>query len=286
MYIEDPSQAKIEALHRLFEEYAEIAVEQYFKLFFSMDEVLQETGVYIPGGSVNLLLWSLIPYAGKQLSFKELNKVSHQDVTVSRKDGGQYAAFAKIDRQIEVSFDQKLYHFCGDMYRDSSDFALKAWQLDTWWCGREGGWRDNLSSDYISLMHVINEDLIQNHANIDAYRRLFDKQYLLRTKSGFEANIVYCKDKQTGERLHAAIPQPSERLKESAAKLDEAVYQLNLDGQPEHAHKYVRYWSQNSMASGTMRSYILKYLVDAGMLKVPDPKRLKGISTIMFMNSR
>lgn len=195
MYIEDPSQAKSEALHRLFEEYADIAVEHYFKTFFSMAEVFQETGVYIPGGDVNLLLWSLIPYAGKQLSFKELDRVSHKEVSVSRKDGGHYAAYATIDREFDVSFDRTLYYFCGDMNRDSDELALKAWQIDTWWCGRQGGWRDNLSSDFISLMHVINGDLPQNHANIDAYRRLFDKHYMLRTESGFEVNIVYCKDK-------------------------------------------------------------------------------------------
>ncbi|MGZ9585877.1 RNA polymerase sigma factor [Paenibacillus marinisediminis] len=43
MYIEDPSQTKSEALHRLFEEYAEVAVEHYFKTLFSMAEVFQET---------------------------------------------------------------------------------------------------------------------------------------------------------------------------------------------------------------------------------------------------
>ncbi|MNC27011.1 hypothetical protein D3C75_751660 [compost metagenome] len=284
MYIEDPSQTKSEALHRLFEEYAEIVIEHYFKTLFSMAEVFQKTGVYIPGGDVNVLLWSLIPYAGKQLSFKELNRMSHTEVSVSRKDGGHYAALATIDRKFDVSFDRTLYFFSGDMNRGSDELALKAWQVDTSWCGRQGGWRDNLSSDFINLMHVINGDFPQNNANIDAYRRLFDKQYLLRTESGLEVNIVYCKDKQTGERLQAAIPQPSERVKEAAVKLDQDVYQLNLDGQPEHAHKYVSYWSQNSMASGIMRAYVLKYLVDIGMLKVPDPHLQKGISTIMFIN--
>ncbi|WP_042169632.1 RNA polymerase sigma factor [Paenibacillus gorillae] len=284
MYIEDPSQAKSEALHRLFEEYAEIAVEHYFKPFFSMAEVFQETGVYVPEGDINLLLWSLIPYAGKQLRFKELDRVADQEVTVSRKDGGQYAAYATIDREYDVSFDRKLYYFCGDMNRNSDELSLKAWQTDTWWSGRQGGWRDNLGSDFISLMHVINGDLPQNHTNIDAYRRLFDKQYLLRTESDLEVNIVYCKDKQTGERLHASLPQPSERIREAASKLDQAVYQLQVAGQPEHAHKYVGYWSQNSMAMGTMRTYVLKHLVDAGMLKIPDAHRQKGISTIMFIN--
>ena len=240
MYIEDPSPTKSEALHRLFEEYAEIAVEHYFKPFFSMAEKLIETGVYIPGGDVNLLLWSLIPYAGRQLSFQELERVNRQELSVSRKDGGQYIAYATVDRDFDVGFDRRLYYICGDMNRDSVEFSLKAWQIDTWWCGRQGGWRDNLSSDFISLMHVINGNLPQNHTNIDAYRRLLDKQYLLRTESDLEVNIVYCKDKQTGERLHASLPQPSERIKEAASKLDQAVYRLHLDGQPEHAQKYVR----------------------------------------------
>lgn len=284
MYIDDPSQAKSEALHHLFTEYAEMAVEHYFKAFFSMAEVFQDTGVYIPDGDVNVLLWSLIPYAGKQLSFKELNKVSHEEVSVSRKDGGDYVAYATIDRKFDVSFDRNLYSFCGDMNRESDELAMKAWQFDMWWCGRQGGWRDNLNSDFINLVHVIHGDLPQNHANIDIYRRLFDKNYLLRTDSGLEVNMVYCKDKQTGERLQAAIPQPSERIKEAARKLDQEVYRLYLDGQPEHAHKYVRCCSQNSMASGTMRVYVLKHLVDIGMLKVPDPNRQKGISTILFLN--
>ncbi|WP_438433734.1 sigma factor-like helix-turn-helix DNA-binding protein [Gorillibacterium sp. sgz500922] len=284
MYIEEPSQPKSEALHRLFEEYAEIAVEHYFKSLFSMEDVFQETGVSIPGHDFNVLLWSLIPFAGQQLSFKELNRVSHSEVSVSRKDGGHYAAFATIDRRFDVSFDGSLYSFCGDMNRDSDEPALKAWQVDTWWCGRKGGWRDNMSSDFIHLMHVIQGDLPQTHANVDVYRRLFDKQYLLRTESGLEVNIVYCKDKQTGERLQAAIPEPSESIREAAAKLDQAVYRLNLEGQPDHAHKYIHYWSQNSMASGPMRAYVLKHLVDIGLLQVPDPQRQKGISTILFMN--
>ena len=284
MYIEIPSQGKSEALHRVYEQYAEIAVEHYYKTFFSMAEAFKETGVYIPDGDFNLLLWSLIPYAGKQLSLNELDKVSHEEVSVSRKDGGHYAAYATIDRAFAVSYDRKWYYFCGFMNRNSDEHALKAWQVDTWWSSRQGGWRDNLGSDFISLMHVINGDLPQDHTNIDAYRRLFDKQYVLQTESAPEINIVYCKDKQMEERLHALLLQPSARMKEAAAELDQAVYQVQLDGQPAHAHKYVRYWSQNSMSSGKMSTYVLKHLVDIGMLKVPEPHRQKGISTMMFMN--
>ncbi|WP_366292123.1 sigma-70 family RNA polymerase sigma factor [Paenibacillus sp. AN1007] len=284
MYIEEPSQTKSESLHRLYQEYAAIAVEHYFLKFFAMTDVFKETGVYIPNGDMNLLMWSLVPYAGQQLGFKELEKIGHDEVAVHRKDGGYYAAYAVIAREFNVSYDRGLYYVCGDMNRISEEFSLNAWQIDTWWCGRQGGWRDNLSSDFIGLMHVIKGDLPQNHTNIDAYRRLFEKQYILRTESDSEINVVYCKDKQTGERLQAAIPQPSEQMKDAAVQLDQEVYRLHLEGQPRHAHKYVRYWSQNSLASRTMRTYILHHLIDIGMLHIPDPHRQKGISTIMFMN--
>ena len=284
MYIEDPSREKSEALHRLFEKYAKIAVEDYFEQFFSMEDIFRGTGVSIPGDDFNLLLWSLIPYAGRKLSFKELRKLDHQEVAVKRKDGGHYVAFASIDRLFDVSFERKLYSFCGDMNRESTEHQLAAWQFDTWWCGRQGYWRDNLTSDYVQLLHVIHGVLPQNEACLDIYRRLFEKQYLLQTEAGLEVNIVYCKDRQTGQRLQAAIPQPSERILEAAKQLDQAVCQLNLEGQPEHARKYVQYFSQNSMASGTLRTYVLKHLVDIGMLKAPEPHRQKGISTILFIN--
>lgn len=284
MYIEDPTPAKTEALHRLFEKYAEIAVEHYYQHFFSLAESFLATGVYVPGGDANLLMWSLIPYAGKLWSFKALDKVNHEEVAVRRKDGGHYAAYATIDRAIEFVYDRELYYICGDMNREAAELGLKAWQFDSYWCGRQGGWRDNLNSDYISLMHVIQGRLPQNLENLDIYRRLLEKDYLRRTESGFEVNIVYCKDKQTGERLHEAIPQPSERMQEIASQLDQEFYRLELEGQPKQAHKYIRYWSQNCMASGTMRAYVLKLLLDVGMLKIPDDHRKKGITTIMFLN--
>lgn len=190
---------KSEVLHRLFQEYAAIAVEHYFLKFFAMTDVFKETGVYIPNRDMNLLLWSLISYAGQQLRFRALERGGYDEAAVRRIDGGYYAAYAVFAREFNVSYDRDLYYVCGDMNRISDEFSLKAWQVDTWWCGRQGGWRDNLSSDFIRLMRVIKGDLPQNLVNIDAYQRLMEEQYVLRTESDPEINIVYCKDKLTGE---------------------------------------------------------------------------------------
>ena len=284
MYIEDPSAAKSEALHRLYSTYAEFLVEHYFGQFFTMADAFMETGVSVPGGDPNLLMWSLIPYACKLLTFKELNKVTAEETFVKRKDGGNYIAIAEIARDFDVSFDARLYLVCGDMERWSGDQSIYAWQINSHWCGRELDWRDYPVADYVSLAHFIRGNLPQNEANLDVYRRLLDKQYLLQTDSGFEVNIVYCGDRQTGERLQAAIPKPSEAIREAAGRLDEEVYRVNLEGQPEHAKPYVQFFSQNSMANASMRPYVLKRLVDVGLLKAPEPHRQKGISTILFIN--
>jgi hypothetical protein len=284
MYIVEPSQAKSEALHSLYEEYADFAVKNYFMPFFSMEQEFKSTGVYCPGDDDNLLLWSIIPYAGRQLHFWELNLVKHDDITISRKDGGNYAALATVHKEIDVSFDRFYYNGCGDMNRSNDHLSMFAWQLDTYWCGRQDGWRNNLDTDYAGLVHYISGNLPQNGANIDTYRRLIDKEYLVRADGGFQVNIVYCKDRQTGERLSQIIPSPNHSIREAAAKLDHAVYRINLAGQPEQAHKYVRYWSQNVFSSVEMRAYVLKNMVDNGLLKTPEPQRQKGISTILFIN--
>jgi RNA polymerase sigma factor (sigma-70 family) len=284
MYIEDPSAAKSEALHRLFGEYAGFLVERYFRQFFTMAEAFLETGIYVPGGDANLLMWSLAPYAGKLLTFPELDRVTVEETFVKRKDGGHYIATARIARDFEVGFDPGLYMVCGDMERTSDEHGIYAWQIDTHWCGREGNWRDCLLSDFVSLGHFINGNLPQNEANLDVYRRLLDKQYLIRTDAGYEVNIVYCRDRRTGERLRAAIPQPSDDIRKAAKKLDEEVYRIHLEGQPEHVRPYVQFFSQNMMGNSFLRPYVLKALLDAGLLKAPEPHRQKGISTILFIN--
>jgi RNA polymerase sigma factor (sigma-70 family) len=284
MFIEDPSAAKSEALHKLFAEYAEFLVERYFRRFFTMADAFLETGVYVPGGDANLLMWSIVPYAGKLLTFKELDKVTAEETYVKRKDGGHYIATARIARDFEVSFDPRYYGVCGDMHRRSDEHAINAWQLDTHWCGREGNWRDCLLSDFVSLAHFIRGNLPQNEANLDVYRRLIDKQYLLQTDAGYEVNVVYCRDRQTGERLRSAIPKPSDEIREAGKKLDGEVYRINLEGQPEHVKPYVQFFSQNMMGNSIIRPYVLKALVDAGLLKEPEPHRRKGISTILFID--
>lgn len=279
MLIYEPSEEKWESLYEIYKKYADILVEEYFLQFFNMEEQFKSLNIYYPKDDFNLLLWSVIPYAMKKLQFPELEKVKYDEVTVIRKDGGNYIANVIIQKEINKSDDFR-YEDCVDMFRSSEELEVYGWQLNTAWCNREIGWRDNLATDYISLYHFINGKLEENNVNLDVYRRLIDKGYLIKIENGYDVNVVYCKNKEITYKFKEIFPVPSEKLKNIGKKLDKDVYEIEKRGQPFHIHKIIAYRSQNRLAA--LQTYVLKNLVDRGLLKEPNPEEAKGISTILF----
>lgn len=275
----DSSDSKWEAVHSLYKKYADILVEEYFLQFFDMKEELDKVKIYYPNNDFNLLLWSVIPYAMTKLRFSELEKISYDEVTTLRKDGGNYIAVASIDKEIEKS-DNFDYKFCGDMYRGSEELALYGWQVNTTWSNREFDWRDNLTNDYIWLYHFVNGDVVENNVNIDIFRRLIDKGYLVKEDNGYKVNVIYCENKKITDKFNEIIPSPSEKIIKIGSELDKASYEIEKFGQPLHIHKIIRYKCQNRLTS--LKTYVLKNLVDRGLLKEPNAEEAKGISTILF----
>lgn len=283
MMIMDQSEEKWEEIHNLSKKYADILVEEYFMEFFKLEDQFKKLGVYIPNNDFNLLLWSIIPYSMRKLCFKELVKVTRDEVATIRKDGGNYIATATLEKSIKKSEDFN-YNFCGDMTRGDDELAIWSWQLDTIWSDREMNWRDNLNSDYVGLYHFIKGDLKENSVNIDIYRRLIDKGYLIKNNNEYMVNIIYSENKEIEDRLNALLPEPSEKLVKLGEKFDKAIYEIERIGQPFHIHKIVKYFSQNRFLA--IRTYIMKNLFDRGLLKEVNPEAAKGISTILFIEGR
>lgn len=280
MLIIENTESKWEAMHSLYKEYAEQLVEAYFLQFFSMEQQFKDLQIYYPDNDFNLLLWSVIPYAMSRLSFPELAKISFDEVSTLRKDGGNYIAVGIIQKEMEKS-DPFNYSFCGDMYRADENQYMLGWQLNTVWSNREMDWRDNMTSDFVGVYHFINGDLAENHVNIDVYRRLIDKGYLIRTENGYQVNLVYCANKELTDKLRGILPSPSEELVKLGERFDRAVYEIERVGQPIHMLKTIRYRCQNRLAA--LKTYVLKNLVERGLLKETTAEAGKGISTILFV---
>lgn len=278
--ISEVSEGKWEELHSLYKKYADIVVEEYFLQFFNRLDMFKSLNFYYPSNDLNLLLWSVIPYAMNKLRFSQLEKITYDEVTTIRKDGGNYIAAASIHKEIKKS-DEFNYGFCGDMYRGTEEIPILGWQLNTGWSNREIGWRDNLTSDYIGLYHFINGELIENSVNIDVYRRLIDKGYLIKTKNGYKVNIIYCKDENLINKFDEILPSPSEKLIKLGRELDKSIYEIEKINQPIHMYKTIRYRCQNRLVG--LKTYVLKNLIDRGLLREPNSEEAKGISTILFI---
>lgn len=278
--ISEESEEKWEALHEIYKKYAAIVVEEYFLQFFNMEDQFKSLNIYYPNNDFNLLLWSVIPYAMKKLEFSQLKKITYEEVTTLRKDGGNYIAFASIHKEIKKS-DEFNYNSCGDMYRTNDELPILGWQFNTGWINRVFDWRDNIMSDYVGLYHFINGKLIENNVNIDVYRRLIDKGYLIKTKNGYKVNVVYYKNKKAIDSFTEILPSPSEKLIKLGQELDRIVYEIRKMGQPIHMHKIIRAICQNSLTG--LKTYVLKNLIDRDLLQEPTSEEAKGISTILFI---
>jgi len=280
MLIQEDSDEKWEEVYKLSKKYADIIVEEYLLQFFHMEKQFKELDIYYPNNDFNLFLWSVIPYAMENLYFKDLIQISYDEVTTLRKDGGNYIAFAQIQKEIKKC-DKFNYGYCGDMYRENEELKILSWQLNTTWSSRDIDWRDNLTSDYVGLYHFINGDLIENAVNIDMYRRLIDKGYLIKTKDGYKINIVYCNNKESIDRLEKMLSIPSENLKRIGEEFGRKIYEIDKVGQPIHMYKTLKYYCQNRLTS--LKPYVLKNLIHRGLLKEPGEGESKGISTILFI---
>lgn len=280
MLIIEETEEKWEELHSLYKKHADVLVDEYFLQFFNMEEQFKGINIYYPNNDFNLFLWSVIPYAMNKLKFPQLENITFKEITTLRKDGGNYIAYAWVHKEIKKS-DNFNYLYCGDMYRGNPELSISGWQVNTTWSNRVSSWRDNLTSDFIGLYYYINGELIENDVNIDVYRRLMDKGYLIKTENGYKVNVVYCRDKKITDKFSKVLPQPPEKLVKLEKEFERAVYKVEKAGQPIRMYKIIEFNCQNRLMA--LKTYVLKNLVDRGLLKEPTLEEAKGISTILFI---
>jgi hypothetical protein len=271
--------------HELNIKYAKIIGDDYCRAFFQMKEEFDSTGVYYPDIDFNFLLWSLIPHAIQSaLYFKENEKIPYDEIMVPRKDGGNYAAWAKITRIDKLPFDEKYYRYCGDMGRGSNKYNVFGWQFNTYWSDRLG-WRQFTNREVELCYEFRNGLLPQEERNIDDYKYLIDKGYLIKENDQYKLNVVWCDNGEVHNNLLKVFPQASEELRSLLKDLDRESYELMRKNKPDHVDKICRVWTQNSATASLLRAHILKYLVDCNLLKEPKGHQRKAVTTIMGVRS-
>lgn len=279
IYITYPTKETDEARHKVLCRYAEIICEKYIPELIERVRDYDRSLIYVPDGDCNLLFWSLVPYAiGKKLRFNK----NAEKYSVKRPDGGDYIAFATVSTRYKNDFNEEKYYVCGDMTRGSEKYPVSSWQLDTYYDRRSDGWRNNLYTDYEYVYEFITGALKKERSQIEKYRRLCDKGYIVDTDGQDEVNLIVVKKDEGEAHLKALLPAPSDEICALAEKLDSEIYEICRVLYPAHMQQMCRAMNTDCMAGNGMRMRVIEKMLENGQLALPSKKRANGITTLMF----
>lgn len=269
---------------------ANIICDEYVPLLADTFSDYQKLEVYVPDNDFNYLLWSLVMLAlgGGQWynAFSDPSLLGGTHYRVKRKDGGDYIAQALVyDEEKELSANPH-YKTCGDMTRESLQYAVASWQNSTDFDLREFGWRDNLTSDFEYLYLYMTGKMDKSEATLENFRRLYERGLLYKDGNCDAVNVVVAKvctdefNKINGHsnkfiKLLPAYPDNMIRYIKSKLHL---MYESEKMYYPKHMHKLVEYYASMNFN----RIMVLDELVERGILKPLTEKQRKGVMTIVF----
>lgn len=284
IYISEPTKESLEEKHKIYMKYAKIVRDKYAPLVFDAMADYKSKKIYTPEDDFNFLMWLAVVYAcAHKLHFSSGNSIDLSKYHVKRKDGGEYIATASIDGDFkwsELNFNSALYDVCGDMNRCGGDPYLYAWQINTYYDDRKGGWRDNLFEDYCYLYEYITGKITKDPAHIDKFKRLFDKGYLIPKGDSEYVNMVICSD--TVENFIADLPSMPEEFKELSEELDELIFKITKNTYPPHMQDLCRAWSTGRLSGNEIRMRVIELLLADGVLHSLTENQKCSVNTIMF----
>lgn len=266
----------------LNEEYAKILCEEYIPSVFEAVKKLDMSRIYIPDNDLNFLMWSVIILAIGKTSmdieiWKELSKYS-----VKRKDGGDYLASAEVEPDFDLSRN-KQYSTCGDMTRTNERYSTGAWQFDTYYDSRTGGWRDNLESDFDSLYEHISGRIHKDDVSLEKYQRLYEKGYLI--KDGDKDKVAMIVTTYSGDELMNLIPDFDEKLTKKLEKYCKEYYELTKDCVADHMLPLHKIYCRSKWTNGRMRMTVIEHLLKSGVLTLPTEEQKATLTTVLFCDS-
>ena len=274
----EPNETSYMIYRKIQPKYARLFAEKYYAPFLESVKEIPEF-VHVPDNDINLLKWSMVSFLANRLVPKDWdwNKFS-----VKRPDGGDYKAFATVDIKPDWDISDAepyIYGYCGDMWRDNISDAVwwKAWQLNCHWTDRQGGWKENLSTDFDKLYFFAKGKLPQNESNAESYARLLDTGYIVKLRDAYKLNCITCDSLDKWCKL---FNNPDEEITTLCEEYSSLYAEAELCGQPKHMHDRIIYESR--IASTALVTRVMKSLLDDGILKLPSDTQAKSLLTILF----
>ena len=192
-------------------------------------------------GDVNYMKYTLLMSAMMILN-NLFDNTDYYKYSVKRPDGGNFIALANVVSDGAPPFETRFpYWTCGYMYRnagrgETDGRAFEAVSLDCAYTDREQGWRDNLTTDWESLVKFIDNG--KDSLTQDEYKRLCDKGYVYGDKVQpviFKGSLAENESFfGSFERFIESKVTVTDELRAFAKKLDGNVCERMKDDYPEH----------------------------------------------------
>lgn len=288
---------KCGSTNTLMDKAADYLCENYFpEVFRKFEDDPEHWGFSCDGDDLNFMKYSLIMAC--TWAFENIGNADYDAFFVKRPDGGDFMAFATVtdDTAEKTSVDGDFpYWACGYMNRvfhseDSvshiTDMELQAVSVDCRFADRDGRWRDNLTSDWESLVRFLNGG--KDGISPDEYKRLRDKGYVHEDRPQpviFRAALAENEtlDGSLTRFLQKKLPL-SEELREFAVKLDEDVFALLKNAYPEHMLPAAKAMHcTNQISSSQLVPRCVEKLLEKGELKPLTDIQRKSAFSILCM---
>lgn len=270
----------LDNIYKVKAEIAQILAAEYAPIVLTAVANLDR--VYIPGGNYELLEAAAVFYGitnkGSTLINKDLSKYY-----IKTTAGGDFIASVHLesvpeDPEYQTSFDPKLIWSTGNMIRESSKYpGITSWASDSKFCSREGGWMNNLYTDYDYLYEFLKGDLSDTPANAEKRTRLQNRQFLSGNDQ-INIMIVNSAQKDFFDKIPAIPEQISKKF--AAKALEYAM--LKAKKYPSQMQDLIISWSANFLISQDTAVMVLDILYENGTFKPLTERERITSNLIMF----
>lgn len=198
--------------------------------------------VYIPSSNRELLYAAAVFYAVSNKCGIEVKK-DLSPYYIRTTDGGNYIAFVDIETvQSDKEYVPQLHlpsmWSCGSMTRNSCKYPVECWSVDSRYSSREGGWQNNIGTDYEYLYEFITGNLADNSANEDKFKRLRERKFL---SDDNKVNIMIVQGK--AEDFFSKIPELDDKFKKKFADYALEYAQVKAMDYPPQMRDLIISWT-------------------------------------------
>ncbi len=301
IYIDCLPYEAVQKAREIEAEVARIICDEYVPEVVKLAEHYDKKNIYVPEDDFNYFLWSVIPMAVCEYSIGSFDwqEIRRKNYMVKRKDGGDYAAIARLYQPQTEELLEKEY-VCGPMYAGDEEIPVFAWVLSTNYEDRAHGPIPDSINDYQVFQMYLKGNLPKSEALLDKYIRLYDRGLLRQTDDAVNVIVVKeslekglfseIKKHENGEydkidfagSLRNYLPKMPDTLREKLENLIEKKIRFQKEYQPKHMHGMVEIYEKARQINIYM---VIEELLKREILKPLTDDQKKGVMTVVHSDT-